>query len=194
MNRPTVIIVPGLRDHVEDHWQTHLDKRLTDAVCVPFLGRERHDLTERVEALDETIRGTEGPVVLVAHSAGALITVHWAARHAADHVGRIQGVLLATPPDLVSPLGPGHPAIEDLAVDGWLPIPLQGLPFPSIVAASTDDPIGDLGRVRDLAAAWGSDVHVLGAVGHLNPASGYGQWPGVDVLLEPLGVTVQANA
>ncbi|MCH8856806.1 MAG: alpha/beta hydrolase, partial [Proteobacteria bacterium] len=24
---PTILIVPGLRDHVEDHWQTHLERR-----------------------------------------------------------------------------------------------------------------------------------------------------------------------
>ena len=32
-------------------------------------------------------------------------------------------------------------------------------------------------RLRALAHAWGSRTHSLGAVGHLNPASGYGEWP-----------------
>ena len=27
----TIPIVPGLRDHVEDHWQTHLERRLSMA-------------------------------------------------------------------------------------------------------------------------------------------------------------------
>jgi predicted alpha/beta hydrolase family esterase len=62
------------------------------------------------------------------------------------------------------------------------------------VAASIDDSLGELGRVIDLALHWGSELHVLGAVGHLNPASGFGPWPGVDALLAQLGVAVGAVA
>lgn len=28
---PTIVIVPGMREHVEDHWQTILAERLGDA-------------------------------------------------------------------------------------------------------------------------------------------------------------------
>ncbi len=41
-------------------------------------------------------------------------------------------------------------------------------------------------RLRGLASAWGSRMHDLGAVGHLNPASGYGDWPGAVELIEQL--------
>jgi predicted alpha/beta hydrolase family esterase len=51
------------------------------------------------------------------------------------------------------------------------------LPFPSIVAAGSNDPLSRLDRARGLAQAWGSRFVELGAVGHLNPASGYGEWP-----------------
>ena len=41
----TFLIVPGLRDHVEDHWQTHLQKELhaqnRRAVTVPPLEHDR---------------------------------------------------------------------------------------------------------------------------------------------------------
>ena len=60
------------------------------------------------------------------------------------------------------------------------------LPFPSILAASTNDALGDVDNVRALAAAWGSQFIDIGPVGHLNPASGYGEWPGAEALLDVL--------
>jgi predicted alpha/beta hydrolase family esterase len=60
------------------------------------------------------------------------------------------------------------------------------LPFPSVVATSDDDPLGNPVRVRALVRGWGSRLHPLGAVGHLNPASGYGDWPGALPLIAEL--------
>ena len=39
-------------------------------------------------------------------------------------------------------------------------------------------------RVLELAKDWGSETVDLGAVGHLNPASGYGEWPMAQALIE----------
>lgn len=66
-------------------------------------------------------------------------------------------------------------------------MPRVPLPFPSIVAAGTDDPLADFDRVADLARAWGSRLVNLGQVGHLNPASGYGEWPRAEELVRELG-------
>ena len=123
--------------------------------------------------LDRSLAAIEGPVVLVAHSAGVMITVHWARRHQRP----IHGALLAAPPDFESPLPDGYPTQDVLRQNGWLPTPRVQLPFPSIVAASTNDPLGRYERVAALAAAWGSRLVNVGAVGHLNPAAGYGEWP-----------------
>jgi len=60
------------------------------------------------------------------------------------------------------------------------------LPFSSIVATSTNDPLGRFDRVAELAAHWGSSIVNLGNVGHLNPASGYGPWPGALPLVDEL--------
>jgi hypothetical protein len=51
------------------------------------------------------------------------------------------------------------------------------LPFPTILAASTNDPLARLDRAAELALGWGSRLIALGDVGHLNPASGFGPWP-----------------
>ena len=170
---PTVLIVPGLRDHVEDHWQTILARQLPDARVVPPLEHDKINCAARIEALDQALASVAGPVVLVAHSAGVMITVHWAQHHRRE----IQGALLAAPPDFESPLPEGYPTMDTLRQNGWLPTPRNRLPFPSIVAAGTNDPLARIEAVTQLASAWGSRLVDVGAVGHLNPASGFGEWP-----------------
>ena len=183
MSAATVILVPGLRGHVEDHWQTRLAAALPEARMVAPLGRTYPGLQSRVTLLDQAVRDAAGPVILVAHSAGVLVTVHWAAQYSPT---RVVGALLATPPVLAAELPPEYPSIDELRAHGWLPIPREPLPFPSIVAASSDDPLGNPVRLRSLAASWGSRVHDLGAVGHLNPASGFGDWPEAVELIDQL--------
>ncbi|RQQ12279.1 serine hydrolase family protein [Burkholderia stagnalis] len=179
---PTILIVPGLRDHVEDHWQTHLERRLPNARSVAPLERDKLSRAARVAALDAALAAIDGPVILVAHSAGVMITVHWA-RQATR---AIQGALLATPADLDEPMPDGYPTMEALDAHGWTPVPTQRLPFPSLVAASRNDPLARFERVEALAAGWGSRFVDLGEVGHLNPASGYGEWPGAAALIAEL--------
>lgn len=179
---PTVVIVPGLRDHVEDHWQTLLAAGLDKVRTVPPLEHDKLSLDARVAALDAVLADIDGPVVLVAHSAGVMITVHWAARHDRP----VAGAILATPPDFTTDLPAGYPARPDLDANGWNPVPRNPLPFPSIVAASTNDPLAAYDIVVDLARDWGSRLVDLGEVGHLNPAAGYGEWPRATELLEDL--------
>jgi predicted alpha/beta hydrolase family esterase len=182
---PTVLIVPGLRDHVSGHWQTILEGKLSKVASVPRMERDALDklsCAAWVERLDQSIAQIDGPVVLVAHSAGVMIVVHWAQRYRR----RIRGALLATPPDFESPMPEGYPSIDALRQNGWTPTPRKPLPFPTIVAASTDDPLGRFERVAELAAHWGSRIVNLGAVGHLNPASGFGEWPRAQELLQEI--------
>ena len=37
---PTVLFVPGVRDHMPDHWQTLLEQKLSKATCVPRMERD----------------------------------------------------------------------------------------------------------------------------------------------------------
>jgi predicted alpha/beta hydrolase family esterase len=176
---PTVVIVPGLRDHVPDHWQTKLAATLERVRIVPPLEQDGIGLAARVQALDRVLSDVAGPVVLVAHSAGVMITVHWAQQPTRD----VHSALLATPADIEKPFPPGYPTPEQLDANGWLPIPRRRLPFPSIVAASTTDPLASFRRVAGMAEAWGSRLVDLGDVGHLNPASGFGPWDRAGELL-----------
>ncbi|WP_137992510.1 RBBP9/YdeN family alpha/beta hydrolase [Streptomyces vilmorinianum] len=187
----TIVIVPGMREHVEDHWQTILAERLGHAGrtvrVVPPLVRDRLSRDAQVANVVDVMARITGPVVIVAHSAGVLTTVHWAQCHDADVRGTdVRGALLAVPPDFETPLPDGYPAPDELATHGWTPVPRKPLPFPSIVAASSDDPLGSLGRVAELARDWGSRLVEIGPVGHLNPASGHGPWPQSEALVEAL--------
>jgi uncharacterized protein len=179
---PTILFVPGLRGHMPDHWQTLLEQKLTNARSVPRIENDKLSCAAWVAMLDQSLREIEGPVVLVAHSAGVMMVVHWAQQHRRT----IKGALLAAPPDFETPLPDGYPTDEMLTRNGWLPTPRAPLPFPSIVAASTNDPLGRFERVADLAASWGSRLVEVGAVGHLNPAAGYGEWPRAEALIAEL--------
>lgn len=176
---PTVLIVPGLRDHVDAHWQTLLAARLPRVRTVPPMGREDLYCRARIEAIEREAQAVEGPLVIVAHSGGVVMLAHWALRTRRP----VLGAVLATPPDFERPMPAGYPTMEQLAAEGWLPVPRQRLPFASIVAASRNDPLGEYVRVADLAGSWGSRLVDLGDVGHLNPASGFGTWPRAEQLI-----------
>ena len=178
----TVLFVPGLREHVADHWQTLLAAEIPGSVTVEPLTEDRLSRAARVRALDEALSQIDGDVILAAHSAGALMAVNWAMAPTRE----IRGALLVTPADVENPLPPGYPLFDELKANGWIPIPRQPLPFPAIVVASQNDPLAQFEKVAGLAHAWGADLHDAGEVGHLNPAAGFGRWDGALPLLERL--------
>jgi len=183
---PTVLIVPGLRDAVEQHWQTLLAADLAArgrrVRTVPPMGRTDLDCAARVAAIEREAQAIDGPLILVAHSGGCVMVAHWARQTQRA----VRGALLATPPDFERPLPPGYPSVDALRAGGWLPVPRERLPFASIVAASRDDPLARYDRVATWAAGWGAELVDLGEVGHLNPASGYGAWPRAESFIDAL--------
>jgi predicted alpha/beta hydrolase family esterase len=181
----TILIIPGLRDHVAEHWQTLLEARLAPhrpVRSVPPLETDKLSCAARIEAIQGIVAGIDGPIIAVAHSGGVIMLAHWAQKYHRP----LQGALLAAPPDFETPLPAGYPTLEVLQANGWLPVPRTRLPFPSLVAASTNDPLARLERVETMARDWGSTLVNVGAVGHLNPASGYGEWPQAERLIERL--------
>jgi predicted alpha/beta hydrolase family esterase len=178
----TLLIVPGLRDHVADHWQTHLAAEIPNSVTVEPLTENRLSCPARVQALDQALVSIDGDVVVAAHSAGVLMVAHWAQ----SPTRRVRAALLATPADIELPLPEGYPGYRDLEANGWLPLPRSKLPFPSILAASRNDPLAGFAKCAELAKCWGSELVDVGEVGHLNPPAGFGAWPEARALLSRL--------
>ena len=175
----TILIVPGLREHVAEHWQTLLAARLSNVRSVAPLTTDKLDCMARVRAIQHELEQIDGPVILVAHSAGVLMVAHWAAHYSRP----IKGALLAAPPDLDAVWPENYPSSETLRNQGWNPLPQGPLPFRSIVAGSTNDHLASLPAVTRMAEGWGAELLNLGDVGHLNPAAGFGHWQQAEALI-----------
>ena len=83
MTSPIPLIVPGLRDHVAQHWQTLLSARLPHAHSLVPMGRDNLALGARIDDLEATMARLDAPVLLVAHSGGVIA----AASHTHEDVG-----------------------------------------------------------------------------------------------------------
>lgn len=164
---PQVLLLPGWQNSGPDHWQSRWER------LHGFRRVEQHDwLTPRrgdwLARLDEVVIDSPGPVVLVAHSLGCILTAAWA--RFSRHSSRVRGAMLVAPGDVEQ---------ADLAAQlpGWSPIVRQALPFPSVLLGSRDDPYCRFERAQGLAGDWGSQFVDLGARGHLNAESSLGDWP-----------------
>jgi uncharacterized protein len=169
------LMVPGLWDSGPDHWHTRWEEQDPRFRRVRQRDWDAPEVREWVRTLDDAVQQAGPGVVLAAHSLGCATVVHWAALPGR----RVRGALLVAPADVD---GAGFP----LEVRGFAPMPLNPLPFPSILVASTDDSYLSLERARLFAESWGSRLVEVGAKGHLNSASGLGAWPEGRRLLDEL--------
>ncbi len=176
MNPIRVLLIPGLWNSGVEHWQSYWERENEGFVRVEQGDWETPKRPEWVTALDAAVHGAGSDVVLVAHSLGCATVAHWSAQTKY----RVKGALLVAPSDVEAPLYPP-------GTKGFIPMPLEGLPFPSIVAASSDDEYVTLERAQFFAAAWGSRLENIGAAGHINTASNLGSWEqGMKLLRELL--------
>jgi hypothetical protein len=171
-----VLLIPGLYDSGPRHWQSlwHAAHPDFHRVAQRDWNTPRRD--EWVAALDDHVTRIGGPVVLVAHSLACITVAFWARTHGARTV---TGALLVAPSDTETDFFPAGP-------NGFAPVPLEALPFPSILVASTDDPYLSMERARALATAWGSRLVDAGAAGHINTDAGFGAWAEGEALLAEL--------
>ncbi|MBC3539730.1 RBBP9/YdeN family alpha/beta hydrolase [Rufibacter sediminis] len=168
----TILLVPGLGNSGEQHWQTLWEKQFG------FPRVEQQDwetpvCADWVETLEVAI-GQHDPenLLLVGHSLACITIAFWAAKYQK----RIKGALLVAPSDTEAASFPA-------GTYGFAPIPLGKLPFPSLMVASEEDPYMDLQRAEYLAKQWGSRFLNIGAAGHINVAAGFGEWPqGLELL------------
>ncbi|HEV7704735.1 MAG TPA: alpha/beta fold hydrolase [Gemmatimonadaceae bacterium] len=169
-----VLILPGLYDSGPDHWQSYWERSLPDVVRVTQRDWDTPDRVEWVATLERAVTEHGSDVVLVGHSTGCALIAFWAASTARA----VRGALIVGPSDTEAASYPRGPT-------GWTPMPMERLPFPSIVVASTDDEYVTIARAQHFANAWGSAFVNIGPAGHINSASGLGEWPlGRELLAE----------
>jgi uncharacterized protein len=168
---PTILILPGLFNSDDAHWQTVWESQLPNAKRVQQKNWESPDRADWVSTLDDAIAVSEGPVILAAHSLGCALTVWWASEQAAkSRAVKVVGALLVAPPDVEHENFPAF-------VTGFSPMPRDTLPFETIVVASSDDPWCALTRAKEWADAWSARFHDIGPRGHINGESNLGAWP-----------------
>lgn len=176
--RVAALILPGLSNSGPEHWQSLWEREDPSCRRVEQAEWESPRCADWVTTLDDSVAQSTDPVVLVAHSSSCALVAHWARDASAENLRRVRGALLVSPSD---PEGPNYPEGPT-----GTPMPLQRLPFPSIVVASRDDIYVSMERAREYAAAWGSELVDLGDAGHINAASGLGSWPAGYGLLQRL--------
>ena len=166
---PTILTIPGLGGSGPAHWQTLWEKSRPDTARIELGMWDRPHRNSWIIKIDQAVSAARAPVILVAHSLGCAALAWWAALSPQPYGWPVAGALLVAPADVDRA---GVPT--ELAP--FANVPKQALPFPSILAASHDDPWIALDRAHSLAVDWGSHFVDAGHVGHINAASGLGLW------------------
>lgn len=173
------LLVHGLDGSGPEHWQTWLAERLQsegENVRLPRLpAPDRPDLDRWLEVLNTELEGMEGQRIVICHSLGAVLWLHYAEQQALHSVDRL---LLVAPP--------GPKAISAIPeISGFLPIPVE--------AHNVHDSASAIRLVctdrdkycEERAAEYYGEPLELSTdrlpprAGHINTESGFGSWPTV---------------
>jgi predicted alpha/beta hydrolase family esterase len=187
-SEPLVLLVPGLHDSGPDHWQTLWQDQLPRAERVELGMWDDPHRNTWVNQLNLAIHNVTKhwagrPVILVAHSLACHVVSWWAEYERPDADGPVKAALLVAPPEV-------EQGDVDARLARFAPVMPRALPFPSILAASRDDPWIAFGRARRLARIWRSRFVDAGWLGHINAASGLRDWPFGQFLLRQLEAAI----
>lgn len=170
-----VLILPGLYNSGPQHWQSRWEALHPEMQRVNQADWEAPSFNDWASVLEAAVAAQTVEPVLVGHSSACALVARWA-RYTRQ---RVKGALLVGPSDVDAPSYPAGPT-------GFGPMPLDPIPFPTIVVTSDADPYVTLGRARYFAERWGSDLVVMPGTGHLNSDSNLGNWPGGLALVDKL--------
>lgn len=162
------INIPGLHNSNEGHWQTLFERSDPDSfVRIIQENWDAPDCNTWIEQIEKELKTFHhADLILIGHSIGCMAIVKWYEKF--GH--RIKGALLVAPSDAERVDYPAY-------INGFAPIPMFKIPFPTIVVASTNDHVTAFERSKEFAKKWGSELVVLENAGHIEPKSGFGNWP-----------------
>lgn len=167
-----IVILPGIGGSGELHWQTRWERRNPQCRRLQPADWNRPELEDWISALDRVVGAAPKPPLLVAHSLACLLVAHWQQASTAPVAGAF---LVAVP----------NPQSEAFPVEAarFADPPPRKFRFPSLIVASANDPYGTIEHARGRASQWGSGIVEVGELGHINEASGLGDWPQGNALL-----------
>jgi predicted alpha/beta hydrolase family esterase len=166
---PVLLTVPGLGNSGPTHWQSIWERERADCRRVELGMWDEPHRNVWVNQLNAAIRFASRPVVLVAHSLGCHAVAWWNALEPGAADGKVIGALLVAPPSVEN--------VRDPRLAPFAPLVRERLAFPSILAASRDDPYADFGQAKKMARLWGCRFADAGWLGHINAESEIGDWP-----------------
>ncbi len=160
------LILPGLGNSGPQHWQTYFEQKAPNFIRVQQSEWDSPDCAIWIATIDRAVLAYDlSNIVLIGHSLACCTIAHWANKYHR----KIKGALLVAPSDIENP-------VYTFPSTGFAPIPLQTIPFKTLVITSDNDPWVSLERAQLFANAWGSRLINIGAAGHINADSGYGSW------------------
>ena len=159
--------VPGLRNSGPGHWQSIWEKNHpAEFSRISQLNWQEPECGAWIRKIEEQLLPVDySQTILIGHSVGCAAILHWYAKF--QHP--VKGALLVAPSDVDKPDYPPY-------IKGFSPMPLEKLPFKTIVTASTNDHVVNIDRARYFASCWGSEFITLENAGHIEGKSGFGEW------------------
>lgn len=171
------LIVPGLGNSGPEHWQTFFENSGENFIRIQQQEWDAPNCKDWISTIDQAVSDFElSSVVLIGHSIGCTAIAQWAKKYQK----MIKGALLVAPSDLEAP-------VYSFQATGFTPIPQEKFGFKTIVVVSEDDEWVSQDRARFFATNWGSEFISLGKAGHINVATGYGDWKEGLEILKKLG-------
>lgn len=154
------LIVPGLRNSDQHHWQSLWQSYLPNNKRVELDNWDQPDLAKWKAGIRQQLDKLNQPAVIIAHSFGTLAS----ASIAAEFPEKVAALFLVAPAD------PDKFSIRHL-------LPQSRLPAATKLIASSNDPWLSETKAAYLALQWGADFLRLKDVGHINSESNLGIWP-----------------
>jgi uncharacterized protein len=170
---PLLVFVAGYGNSGPDHWQRRWHQSLPASLWVEQDDWEEPECQTWISGIERTVATASGPVFFVTHSLGGLAVAAWSR----TSTRAVAGAFLVCVPD---PDQAGFPA----AIRGFGSPRMEPLRFPTTMIASTNDHYITPVRTAAFAGAWGASLIDVGPCGHINAASGLGDWPAGRALLD----------
>jgi len=168
----TILIIPGLGNSGPQHWQSLWEKQF-NFIRVEQAKWDTPVCDDWIENINNEIKKhNAADVILVGHSLACTTIAYWAQKFNIN----IKAALLVAPSDTEAESYPP-------GTTGFTPVCLNKIPFRTITVTSTDDFYVTFERAQLFADAWGSELINIGDAGHINAASGFGEWDqGLEIL------------